>query len=921
MSTAPLDDLRAEIAAGQAVAIVGAGVSIAATGNAAAASWAGLLEDGVAYCEHLLGPSLPARWAEIRRAQLSSDDTEELISAAEDITRRLAGPGGGEYRRWLEQSVGQVTATRPEVLEALAALGIPLATTNYNGLLEQATGLPTVTWRDGAQVEQVLRGERKAVLHLHGHWDDPASVVLGIRSYEAVLTDTHAEAMRKALAATRTLVFVGCGAGLKDPNFAELRRWLADVFAGSTFRHYRLGLEGELAELWQEHGLAERIVPLAYGTTHDELASFLRSLVVKAPSPRPTGPPVPPGHLVRLPPPPRCFGREVIVEDVVTTLLAEPPPPTPVLGPAGVGKSTVCLTALYDQRVVERYGERRYFVRCNAAESGEAVLAEVAGTLGLSVGPDLQGQALTHLAETPAVLVLDNAETPWWADPEGTEGQEGILATLAAVPGLALVVSLRGRQRPFGLAWRDAIDVAPLATPEARKVFLAVAGQSFQGDPHLDLLVGAQDGLPLTTTLLAYQAEGEPSLEGLWHRWTERRVALLKRGAGGSKMSVEASFDLSINSERMTNEARRLLSLLGVLPEGIAHDDLDILQPDTGPEAATTLRKVGLAFDEGSRLRLLQPIRDHVQVAHVPRPDDLARAVAHYCELVETLGWRLGRSGGAEASSRLLVERGNLETMLALGLREDDPGAAICAAIALSQFLRYSGVGTTMLLQAAANAAAQFGNAALQAEVLFRLGLIASDRSELDTAQAHYQEAQPLFEQAGHVRGQANCIRGLGDIALDRSDYDIAQAHYQEARLLYEQIGSIPGQASCIKGLGDIARDRSELDIAQAHYQEAQPLYEQIGSLLGQANCIYRFGDIALDRSELDIARTRYEEALGLYQRVQNAFSIGEAHQRLARIAESEAERRQLVQAARAVWTSIGRTDLVEELADEFGED
>jgi hypothetical protein len=52
---------------GQAVAIVGAGVSIAAIDNAPTASWAGLLQNGVAYCEGLLGPSLPAGWAGIRR--------------------------------------------------------------------------------------------------------------------------------------------------------------------------------------------------------------------------------------------------------------------------------------------------------------------------------------------------------------------------------------------------------------------------------------------------------------------------------------------------------------------------------------------------------------------------------------------------------------------------------------------------------------------------------------------------------------------------------------------------------------------------------------------------------------------------------------------------------------------------------------
>jgi hypothetical protein len=41
MSQMLVDDLREQIACGQAIAIVGAGVSIGATGNAPAASWSG----------------------------------------------------------------------------------------------------------------------------------------------------------------------------------------------------------------------------------------------------------------------------------------------------------------------------------------------------------------------------------------------------------------------------------------------------------------------------------------------------------------------------------------------------------------------------------------------------------------------------------------------------------------------------------------------------------------------------------------------------------------------------------------------------------------------------------------------------------------------------------------------------------------
>jgi tetratricopeptide (TPR) repeat protein len=862
MSASPQDDLRQELTSGQVVVIVGAGVSVAATGGAPTASWTGLLADGVAYCQALLGPSLPAGWADRRRAQLASGDTEELISAAEDITRRLGGPDGGEFARWLKGSIGTLRASSPQLPAALAELGVPLATTNYDGLLEAATGRPAVTWRQGALVHEVVCGDHDAILHLHGHWQDPASVVLGIRSYEAVLGDAHAEAMLKALASTRTLVFVGCGAGLSDPNFGALRGWLSEVFAGTIYRHYRLCRTEELSDLWDEHGLDERIVPVAYGDHHDDLVPFLRGLTPQKTTARPA-PAAAPATARHLPPPPRCFGRDMIVEELVTTLLAESPPPTPVLGPGGIGKSTVCLAALHEPRVAQRYRDRRYFVRCNATKSGEAVLAEVAATLGLSIGPDLAARTLAYLGQAPSVLVLDNAETPWWADPEGTEG---IFATLAGVRGLALVASLRGRQRPFGLAWRDAIDVPPLVASEARKVFLAVAGQAFTGDPHLDELVAAQDGLPLTTTLLAYLAEGEPDLAGLWRQWTQQRVALLRGGAGRQEVSAAVSFELSINSTRMTDQARRLLFLLGVLPDGIAHDDLERLLPGAGEQAARTLRKMGLAFDEAGHLRVLQPLRDHLQAVHAPEADELGRAVAHYCTLAETLGWRIGRSGGAEASNRLVAERGNLEAMLRHGLADEDPRSAIRAIRGFGEFLRLARVGTPEVLEAAIDTAGKLDEVSLQADCLWVLGDIASGRSDYDTARTRFEQARRLAEQAGNVVGQANCIYSLGDVALARFDYDTAQARYQRAQLLYEQAGNVVGQANCIYSLGAVALARFDYDTAQARYQQAQPLYQQAGDILGQANCIYSLGEVARGRSDYDTAQVRYQRAQPLYE-------------------------------------------------------
>lgn len=415
---------------------------------------------------------------------------------------------------------------------------------------------------------------------------------------------------------------------------------MAKVLKGSEYRHYRLARTGELDAARTQHGPDERVVVVPFGVEHGDLPVFLRRLrephqelppagpvagpaepspdaaTASTPVSTPTATTSPTGPMVSLPAPRRCFGRDDVVEDLVATWIGPVPLPTPLLGPPGIGKSTVSIAALHDPRVVKRFGARRYFVRCQAATNGEAMLAAVATTLGVELGGNLIARLLASLGQIPTLLVLDNAETPWEGDVPGTEQA---LETLAGVPGLVLVASLRGRQRPFRPQWREAIYLEPLTAADARKVFLAVAGQRFATDPNLDGLLAAQDGVPLAVELLAYAAEAEPNLAGLFQRWTTKRGAILaEAGSARTELGVntEASFELSIGGPRMTDQARRLLSVLGVLPDGVAHEDLDALLPGIGTDAAAVLRRVGLAFDEGGRLRMLRPIRDHVQRHH-----------------------------------------------------------------------------------------------------------------------------------------------------------------------------------------------------------------------------------------------------------------------------------------------------------------
>jgi tetratricopeptide (TPR) repeat protein len=640
----------------------------------------------------------------------------------------------------------------------------------------------------------------------------------------------------------------------------------------------------------------------------DDLARRVEVLLEDG-TPRPRPDPVP------LPPrPARCIGRDHEVETLALALLAGEP--VAVLGPAGIGKSTVCLQALHDPEVEQRFGPRRHFVRLDGAATAKDMLAGIAAVLGLPVEQARIGAVVGRLAASPAALALDNLETPWAAE---TLETEAVLAELAGVPGASLAVTLRRGQQPGGVAWREPVEVRPLGTEDARRVFLAIAGNRHAADPRLGDLLTALDGVPLAIELLAYPAQAEPDLDGLWQRWQTERTAMLRRGPGDHRLlNLAVSLELSIAGPGMTDAGRCLLSLLGLLPDGIARDALETLLPGCGNAAAATLRQVALAFDEARRVRVLAPIREHVAAHHPPAAVDLARGAEHYAGLARDLGPTAGREGGAEAIASLAGETANIERMLLAGLKSPVPRGVVEAAIAFARFQWLSGLGTAQPLDAAVEASRSI-NDALAAEALFWRGLVASGRSDHDGARERYEAALPLYRRVGDVVGEANCIKHLGDIALDRSDHDHARERYEAALPLYRRVGTVLGEAHCIARIGDIALERSEHDGARERYEAALPLYRRVGDVMGEANCIQRLGDIARERSDHAGARRLFEEALGLYARLQEPYSIGWSHWRLAIIARDDEERGRHIAAAREAWRSIGREDLVRKWLDQEG--
>jgi hypothetical protein len=106
-----------------------------------------------------------------------------------------------------------------------------------------------------------------------------------------------------------------------------------------------------------------------------------------------------------------------------------------------MGKTSLALAVLHHADVEQKYPER-HFVSCESANGAGELISIVGSYLQLPQSKGLSkaiyGYFLDH---DPAILVLDNIETPWEPPSDRTQVEE-FLSLLARIPHLALLVSI-----------------------------------------------------------------------------------------------------------------------------------------------------------------------------------------------------------------------------------------------------------------------------------------------------------------------------------------------------------------------------------------------------------------------------------------------------------------------------------------------
>ncbi|KAJ7242676.1 P-loop containing nucleoside triphosphate hydrolase protein, partial [Mycena rebaudengoi] len=337
-----------------------------------------------------------------------------------------------------------------------------------------------------------------------------------------------------------------------------------------------------------------------------------------------------------LPPSPQIFhGREAELQDVVNVLVQDSAH-IAILGAGGMGKTSLATAALHNPQVEAKYTQR-YFVPCHSSPTCTELAATIADHIGLEKGSSMTKKVAHHFAHAPSsLLILNNLETPWESLSSRSEVEE-FLSLLTDVPHLGLMITLRGAERPSKVKWTKPFltPLKPLSDVAARQTFIEVADDRHD-DSSIKELLDLTGNLPLAVSLIASVVASEGCAQAL-ARWQSEGTKMLSDGYD-QRSSLDISIMLSYTSSRMTPGAQELLSILSMLPDGLADADLvqaklsiiDILA------CKATLIQTSLAFvDHDQHLRVLVPIQEHILHIHPPENALKLKLREHFHQILD----------------------------------------------------------------------------------------------------------------------------------------------------------------------------------------------------------------------------------------------------------------------------------------------
>ncbi|KAJ7488021.1 hypothetical protein FB451DRAFT_1529027 [Mycena latifolia] len=542
-----------------------------------------------------------------------------------------------------------------------------------------------------------------------------------------------------------------------------------------------------------------------------------------------------------LPAKPKIFhGRESELHEILQNFCNKEAPRVAILGAGGIGKTSLAKAALHHPDISAKY-ETKLFVACDLATTSIELAALVGSNIGLKPGRDLTKPVVQHVAQgPPSLLVLDNLETPW-EKIESRGGVEEFLSLLTDVQHLALIITMRGSERPAKVRWTHPFlpPLGPLSDDAAWQTFIDITDNDHDSQKITQLLEIA-DNLPLAVDLLAHLVDYE-GVSSVLARWKTEKTYMLSKGHDKSS-NLNASIALSLSSPRMTSGAKGLLSLLSILPDGLSNSELihsNLPIPDLLTCKAVLLQ-TSLAYSDNIRLKVLVPVREHVQHVHPPSPNLVQPLRKHFHSLLDLYRTHFGVQINGMAD-QINSNLHNIHNILLQSLHLENPELMenIYCILSFNSFRRLAGHGRSALMDHIPRLLAQLPDPRLDTNFTIEVLLTAN----------HYPVSDPdiLIDRAVHH------LTNLNDAALASKFYDVAGGYYlnrrndiamslqffDKALTLARDCANVQQQALTLNSLGLTKHTIGDYSGAQKHAREAQKMSQICGNVYQEALALY----------------------------------------------------------------------------------